>query len=130
MGGVVADVAPFQQADRHLVAGLQVPGDHNGAAVLAVQSVLLNEGSHGHAVHLQLGAGGLGQVKRRQAVDGGRQAVDTRAGSGEDAGLSVVAVSQVEEDVLVGDPSVFSHGAEAGQSFLVVQGDREGAAVV
>lgn len=130
MGVIIADVASSQEAHRHPVAGIQVCGDHGGAAVLTVLPVLLDEVAHDRAVHLQLGAGGLGQVNRRQAVDGGRQAVDARAGSGEDTSLHVVAVSQVEEDVLEGDLSVIGKGAKAGQGVYIVQGDGEGAAVV
>ena len=123
---VVADVTPRRKADSHPVPGLQLHGRHCGAAVLAVCTAVFSELGRRSAVDLQAGTGGLSP--RGPAVDGHGEAVDSTAGSGEDAGLSVVAVPRVEEHVLVEEEAVAAEGANAGQAVLVVEGDGEGAA--
>lgn len=61
-------------------------------------------------------------------MDGDGEAVHTRAGGGEDAILHIVALSQVDEDMLVDDEPVLSEGAKAVQFLVIVKSDREGAA--
>lgn len=94
-----------------------------------VLHVCVTRSRHHLAVDQQAGAGsqrvagGAGV-----AVNGERQVVDAGARRGEDAGGGVVAVAQIDEDVLVGDEPVVAEGAEALQAGLVGQSDGEGAA--
>lgn len=126
---IIAEETPNGQVDGHLVPSVQVDGRHDGGAVFLILHVLLVQLCHIIAVHLQSGAGGQRVAGGTGvAVDGEGQAVDARAGSGEDACLRAVAVTQVHEDVAVGDELVVAEGAEARQSVLIVESHREGAA--
>lgn len=129
VAAVVAEETSNGQVDGHAVTGLQVDGHNNSGAVLLVLHVHLSGSGQHFAVDLQRGAGGQG-VTRRAGVteDGEGEAVDTRAGSGEDAGLGTVAVAQVDEDVFVGYDLVVAVGAYALQAFFIGQSDGEGTA--
>lgn len=61
-------------------------------------------------------------------MDGDGEAVHTGAGGGEDAILHIVALSQVHEDMLVGDEPILSEGAKAVQLLVVVKSNRESTA--
>lgn len=128
MAFVVAEETSNGQVDRHLVPGLQVERHDNGGAVLLVLHVLFSGSRHHLAVDHQTGTGSQGVARRTGvAVDGECEAVDAGAGDGEDTGVEIVAVSQVDEDVLVGDELIVAEGAEAVQGVAVGQGDGEGA---
>lgn len=123
---VVTDNTSHRHDDGHLVPRLQRHGHNSGGAVFAVLLVPLQERRHLPSVHSQTGAGGPAAAAGRQVgVEGEGDAVDARTGGGEDPGLDVVAVSQVDEDVFVDDDGVIGEGAIAGQS--VVQSDGEDA---
>lgn len=129
MAVVIADGTSFGQVDSHLVPGLQCHGNDNGAAVFKVLAAVFEERRHHFAVNLQIGTGGQVAPRGPNGVDGDREAVHARVGSGEDTSLHIVAVSQVVEDMFVDDERVFSGGARAGQTFAIVKGNREGTAV-
>lgn len=117
MVDVVADVAAFEQGHSHLVVGLQLYGRNDGVAVFRVQTILFIESGHHVVVDLQTSTGSqVGFI----AVNGDSEAVDARAGNSEDAGLHIVAISQVKEDVFVGDDNVVTKGSDAGQRILIV----------
>lgn len=129
MAAVVAQEAADGQVDGHPVAGLQVHRHDDGGAVLLVLHVFVAGSRHHLAVDQQGGAGGQRVPGGAGvAVDGERQVVDAGARRGEYARGGVVAVAQVDEDVLVGDELVVPEGAEALQPVLVGQSDGEGAA--
>lgn len=129
VAAVVAQEAADGQVDGHPVASLQVHCQDDGGAVLLVLHVFVAGSGHHLAVDQQGGAGGQRVPGGAGvAVDGERQVVDAGARRGEDAGGSVIAVAQVDEDVLVGDEHVVAEGAEAFQAVLVGQSDGEGAA--
>lgn len=129
VAAVVAQEAADGQVDGHPVTGLQVHRQDDGGAVLLVLHVFVAGSGHYLAVDQQGGAsgqrvpGGAGV-----AVNGERQVVDAGAWRGEDAGSCVIAVAQVDKDMLVGDEHVVAEGAEAFQLVLVGQSNREGAA--
>lgn len=104
---VVADETVLGQADIHLVPSCQFHGHNNGATVFTVTAIVLDKLSHHLVVYLQIGADEQGfHTKLIISVDGDSKAVDTRAGSGEDTGLLIVVVSQVDEAMFVGDDAV------------------------
>lgn len=120
MAAVIAEEASNWQVDGHPVSSLQVDRQNNGGAVLLVLHVFLTRARHHLAINLQAGAGGQRVAGRTGVtVDGERQAVDTRAGNGEDACARIVAVTEVNEDVLVGDELVVAEGAEAFQAAFI-----------
>lgn len=114
MAAVVTQEAADWQVDGHPIAGLQVHRQDNGGAVLLVLHVLVAGSRYHLAVDQQGGARGQ-RVPRRAgvAVDSERQVVDARARHGENTRGDVVAVTQVDEDVLVSDKPVIPEGAEA-----------------
>lgn len=117
MAAVIAEEASNWQVDGHPVSGLQVDCQNNGGAVLLVLHVFLTRARHHLAVNLQAGTGGQRVAGRAGVtVDSERQVVDTRAGNGEDACARIIAVTKVNEDVLVGDELVIAEGAEAFQA--------------
>lgn len=120
MAVVITEEASDWQVDRHLVSGLHVDRQNNGGAVLLILHVFLTRARHHLAVNPQAGAGGQ-RVARRTGVtvDCECQAVDTRAGNGEDARAYIVAVTEVDEDVLVGDELVVAEGAKAFQAVFI-----------
>lgn len=121
---IVAEETSDGQVDGHLVPGVQVDSRHDGGAVFLVLHVLLLRLCYVLAVNLQSGAGGQRVARGTSiAVDGEGQAVDARTGSGEDARLRVVAVTEVHEDVAVGDELVVTEGAKAAQLVLIVESD-------
>lgn len=129
MAAVVAEETSNGQVDGHAVASLQVDGHNNSGAVLLVLHVHLPGSGQHFVVDLQRGAGGQGVTRRAGvAEDGEGEAVDTRAGNGEDAGLRTVAIAQVEEDVFVGYDLVVAVGAYALQAAFIGQSDGEGTA--
>lgn len=95
---------------------------------MVLRVFLARPGQH-PAVDPQAGAGSQRAGGRTGVtVDGEGEAVDTGAGDGEDASPCVVAIAEVDEDVLVGDEPVVEERSEAFQSFLIGQSNGEGAA--
>lgn len=87
---------------------------NNGGTVFLILHVLLAQLCYILSVNLQSSAGGQRVARGTSiAVDGEGQAVDPRTGSGEDPRLRVVAVTEVQEDVAVGDELVVGEGAKA-----------------
>lgn len=132
-GVVVADVIAEEtsngQVDRHPVPGVQVDSHNDSGTVLLVLHVLLTWSCHHPAINLQTGAGSQRVTGGTSVtVDGEGEAVDTSAGNSEDTSGWIVAISEVDEDVLVEDELVITEGAEAFQTTLTGQSDREGAA--
>lgn len=131
MAVVVAEETSDGQFDGHPVPGLQVEGHDDGGTVLLVLHVFL-AGSHHHLVvdhqtrtRRQGVARGAGVT-----VDGEGEAVHTRAGDSEDAGVHAVAASEVDESVLVGDDPGVAEGTHAVQTLVVGECDGEGASAV
>lgn len=114
VAAVVTQEAADWQVDGHLISGLQVHRQDNGGAVLLVLHVLVAGSRYHLAVDQQGGAGGQ-RVPRRAgvAVDSECQVVDARARRSEDTRGVVVAVAQVDKDMLVDDKHVVPEGAEA-----------------
>lgn len=126
---VIAEETSNGQVDRHLVPGLQVDSHNDSGTVLLVLHVFLTWSCHHPAINLQTGAGSQRVTGRTSVtVDGEGEAVDTRAGNSEDTSRWIVAITKVDEDVLVEDELVVAKGAEALQTNLTGQSDREGAA--
>lgn len=123
----ITDDTSCGQVDWHLVPSLQLHSGNNGAAVFRVLAVSFDESGHCYAIDQQIGAGSRGSAGGTP-VDGDGEAVHTRAGDGEDAILHIVALSQVDEDMLVGDEPVLSEGAKAVQLLVIVKSNREGTA--
>lgn len=122
---VIAEEAAGAQADRHHVPSLQVDGHHRGSAVLLILLVCLALLAEHQAVHLQTGAGGQSAAGGSGvAVDGQGQTVDARARDSEGTAAAVVAVAQVDEDVLVDDVSAGGEGAQAPETLVRVKGHR------
>lgn len=129
MAAVVAQEAANGQVDGHPVAGLQVHRQDDGGAVLLVLHVFVTGSGHHLAVDQQGGAGGQRVPGGAGiAVDSERQVIDAGTRHSKDAGGGVVAVAEVDEDVLVGDEHVVAERPETFQTVLVGQSDREGAA--
>lgn len=129
MAVVIAEETSNGQVYRNLVLSLQVDGHNDGGTVLLVLRVLLTWPGHQPAVDLQAGAGSQRVTGRTGVtVDGEGEAVDAGAGNSEDAGLGVVAISEVDEDMRVGDELVVAEGSEAFQTVFIGQSDGEGAA--
>lgn len=84
-------------------------------------AILFKECRHHSAVNLQVSAGGQGATRNSCTVDSDGEAVDTRAGNSEDTSLQVVAATQVDEDMFVDNELVFSEGAKANQTSVIVK---------
>lgn len=81
---------------------------------------MLEERRHRFAVNVQVGAGSHAATRGTVHVDGDGEAVDARAGNCEHAALQVIAASQVDEDVFVGDQPVIIEGTIAVETFVIV----------
>lgn len=128
MAAAVADDTSFEQVDGHIIPSVQTYGQNDRAAVLRVLAFVFKELGHRFAVNHQAGAGGRVDAKGEGGEDGEGEAVDAGAGHGEDASFCVVVVTQVEEDMLIGDGMVFRERAVAPENRAVGQADGEGAA--
>lgn len=127
MAAVVTEETSDGQVDGHRFPGPQVEGYHDGGAVLLVLHISFSGSWHHPTVDLQAGAGSQAVTGRAGVtVDGEGKAVDTRARNSKDARVRVVATSQVDEDVFVGDELVVAEGAKAAHAVLIGQSDGEG----
>lgn len=129
MAVIPAEETSNGQLDRHLVSSIQVDGQNNSGTVLLVLHIFIFGSCQHNVVNLQTGAGSQGVTGSSSVtVDGEGEAVDTRAGNGEDTGSCIVAITQVDEDMFVDDEHVITEGAKAFEICSGVQTDREGTA--